>query len=72
MPVSLPKTWLTKTKVPFNKLYTQMCCIVYLLNSIDPNNTFTSDIKALLQKYPTVDPTAMGFVKDWENEPLWR
>jgi len=72
MPVSLPKVWLTKTKVPFNKLYAQLCCIVYLLNSTDPRNTFISDIKALLQKYPTVDPTAMGFVKDWENEPLWK
>jgi hypothetical protein len=38
----------------------------------DPRNTFTSDIIALLQKYPTVDPMAMGFIKDWENEPLWR
>lgn len=72
MSVSLPQAWLTKTKVPFNKLYAQLCCIVYLLNSIDPRNTFASDIKALLLKYPTVDPTAMGFVKDWESEPLWK
>lgn len=43
-----------------------------MLNSIDPQNTFTSDIKALLLKYPPVDPAAMGFVKDWQNEPLWK
>ena len=43
-----------------------------MLNSIDSQNTFTSDIKALLAKYPSVDPTAMGFVKDWQNEPLWK
>lgn len=72
IPVCLPQTWLTNTKVPFNKLYAQLCCITYLLNSIEPQNTFTADIKALLTKYPMVDSAAMGFVKDWKNEPLWR
>lgn len=70
--VSLPQNWLTNTKVPFNKFYAQLCCIVYLLNSIEPQNTFTADIKVLLAKYPIVDTSAMGFVDDWENEPLWK
>ena len=72
MPASLPHAWLTNAKVPFNKLYPQLCCIAYLLNSIDPENTFTADIKALLQKYPTVDAAAMGMVKNWQDEPLWK
>ena len=72
MPARLPDPWLNNVKVPFNKLYPQLSCIAYLLNSIDPQNTFTSDIKALLAKYPSVDPAAMGFVKDWQNEPLWK
>jgi hypothetical protein len=29
-------------------------------------NTFTSDIKALLAKYPTVDPAAMGCPQGWQ------
>jgi hypothetical protein len=41
------------------------------LNAIDPQNTFTSDIKALLAKYPTVDPAAMGCPQGWQQEPLW-
>ena len=49
IPVNLPQTWLTNTKVPFNKLYAQLCCIVYLLNSIEPQNTFTVDLKVLLE-----------------------
>jgi abortive infection bacteriophage resistance protein len=72
IPANLPETWLTNTKVPFNKLYAQLCCIAYLLNSIEPQNTFAADIKTLLSKYAIVDPAAMGFVKDWQNEPLWR
>ena len=58
----------------YNKqpLYAQLCYITYLLNSIEPQNTFTADIKALLSKYPMVAPTEMGFVKNWQNEPLWK
>jgi len=66
IPANLPETWLTNTKVPFNKLYAQLCCIAYLLNSIEPQNTFAADIKALLSKSAIVDPAAMGFIKDWE------
>ena len=64
--------WLTDFSFQPDKLYPQLSCIAYMLNSIDSQNPFTSDIKALLAKYPSVDPTAMGFVKDWQNEPLWK
>ena len=63
MPASLPQTWLTNAKVPFNKLYAQLCCITYLLNSIEPQNTFTADIKALLAKYPMVDPAQWALLR---------
>ena len=36
----------------------------YLLNSIEPQNTFAADIKTLLSKYAIVNPAAMGFVKE--------
>lgn len=44
----------------------------YWLNSIDQNNTFVADFKSLLAKNPTVDVAAMGFPKDWKQEPLWQ
>ena len=37
-----------------------------------PHNTFTADIKELLLNYPIVDPAAMGFVKNWQDESLWK
>lgn len=64
--------WLTDFSFPPDKLYPQLSCIAYLLISIDPQNTFTTEFKALLGKYASVDPSAMGFVKDWQNEPLWK
>ena len=67
-------TFFICSKMKYNKqpLYAQLCYITYLLNSIEPQNTFTADIKALLSKYPMVAPTEMGFVKNWQNEPLWK
>ena len=49
---------------PF-KLYPILCCIVYWLNAIDPTNTFVADFKALLLKYPIVNPVLMGFPTSW-------
>lgn len=73
----MPKTlsdhkWLTDFSFPPDKIYPQLCCIAYLLNAIDSQNTFIHGIKQLLQKYPSVDVAAMGFTKGWNKEPLWK
>ena len=72
----LPKTltghWIENTELDTHKLYVQLCCIVYWQNSIYENNDFVEKFKSLLLKYPNVDIAAMGFPKNWEEEPLWR
>lgn len=45
-------------------------CVVSFTGKI--NNDFVNKSKQLLQKYPNIDVTAMGFPKDWEMEPLWK
>ena len=65
------KAWISDFSFPPDKIYPQLCCIAYWLNAIDPKNTFASDIKALVAKYPTVDPAAMGCPQGWQSEPLW-
>ena len=64
--------WLSDFSFSPDKIYPQLCCIAYLLNAIDSQNTFTQDIKQLLRAYPSVDAAAMGFTKEWEKEPLWK
>lgn len=64
--------WLTDFSFPPDKLYPQLSCIAYLLNVIAPGNTFAADLKALLARYPSVDPAAMGCPTGWEQEPLWQ
>lgn len=64
--------WITDRRFQPFKLYPILCCIVYWLNTIDPKNTFVADFKALLAKYPTVNPVLMGFPTSWANELLWQ
>ena len=72
LPKRLRNAWIKDTNTPFNKLYAQLCCMAYWYNAIDSQNTFTADIKDLLLNYPIVDPAAIGFVKNWQDEPLWK
>ena len=66
---SLP--WIKNLNVPNNKLYAILCCVAYLLHKISPGNTFAYELATLIDSYPIVNVSAMGFPQDWRNEPLW-
>ena len=72
LPSRLPNTWIINRQLTPDKLYPHLCYIAYWLNSINQTNTFTTDIRTLLSKYPVVDPAAMGFPRGWQSEPLWQ
>jgi len=55
-----------------NSNYYVLSMIMYILNSINENNSILSDFKALLAKYSNIDPGAMGFPANWEKEILWQ
>lgn len=55
-----------------NKIYYVMCIIKYLLNVIEPDNNFTSQINWLLVEYPNINKHAMDIPDNWEMEPLWK
>lgn len=54
-----------------NKIYASICCIQYLLNIIEPANTFGSDLKIIMQQKSQNESKAMGFPTGWENEVFW-
>lgn len=54
-----------------DKAYFILSMIIYLLNTVNPKHTFIERFSILLDKYPNVDTTAMGFPHYWNNEPLW-
>lgn len=54
------------------KAYFSLCIITYLLDIINPNNSFRDKLRDLFIEYPNIDVSAMGFPRNWQNEPLWR
>lgn len=54
------------------KVYFILCMITYLLDIINPQNTFRDKLRDLFIEYPNIDIAAMGFPRNWQNEPLWR
>ncbi|MDV0444874.1 hypothetical protein MmiAt1_04190 [Methanimicrococcus sp. At1] len=68
-----------KTSQPFtinqNKpkcVYSYLCCLQYLLNQVDKNNTFKTDLKNLFSNYSSsLYLIEMGFPHDWEKEEFW-
>ena len=68
-----------KTAKPFisiatinNRVYYVLSIIQYLMQTINPSSTFSTRLKQLISHFPEVNPSAMGFPKNWEEEPLWR
>jgi abortive infection bacteriophage resistance protein len=53
------------------RTYFLLSMIIYLLNTINPNHSFSLKIKELIKKYPLTDIRAMGFTQNWESENLW-
>lgn len=56
----------------FQKLYVHLCIMKYLLDRIQPENNFTERLFNLFEKYPTVNPNAIGLKPNWQNEKLWK
>ena len=75
IPVKIPKKttnkWLANSNVNDRKVYIIFAIIIYLLDIITPNHTFRQKVKTLLEKYPNINITAMGFPLNWESDPFW-
>ncbi len=56
-----------------NKIFFALTVIEYILTSIGEDEIdFKLKIKQLLQKYPSVDKSAMGFINDWKDLEIWK
>ena len=53
------------------RVFFTLCILKHFVDIIRPNNTFKQRLVALLSKYPMVDTSAMGFVRNWQSQPLW-
>lgn len=69
--LTLQRPWITILP-DVNRTYAQLCYVTYLVNSIDPTNTFSTKLQDLLATFPSADRRALGFPDGWEQEALWQ
>lgn len=68
-----PNMWINEVpkQHEFKYLYIHFCLMKYMLNIVQPQNHFTERLITLFEKYPNVDPNALGMRSSWQNESLW-
>lgn len=73
------KPFLTINGEPRNRLYFNLAILKYFINEVNPKNSLTSRLAALLEKYPQIEQYDMvfkdgkrDFPADWLAEELWQ
>ncbi len=64
-------TFITQSVTNTQRVYFVLAIIRYWLNIIAPDNTLPQDLINLFENYPDVNPGALGFPSNWQQELLW-
>lgn len=63
--------WLV-SKVSPKRIFYNICIIKWFIDIVSPHNDMKGHLLRLLADFPTIDTQAMGFPKNWHEEPLWK
>lgn len=66
------KIWLKNTEIVNNRTYFILSMLLYFLQTINPNNSFSFRFNKLLSEYDNVDVKSLGFPDKWSDEELWK
>lgn len=64
------RPWLTG-EVQQGRVFFTLCILKHFMDIIRPDNDFKIRLVALLEKYPMIDISAMGFPENWKSQPVW-
>ena len=60
------------TSVQTKKTFLIISCMVYLCNQITPNHQIKAKILKLIEDNPKIPIYKLGFLNNWDNEPIWK
>jgi len=63
--------WLETTDLSNKTVYYLLAVIHYFLSKIDPSTNIMSQVKNLVEHFPNVKFSSMGFPEGWENDYYW-
>ena len=55
-----------------DRFYARAVVLIALLGSVAPGSAWMRRLVELIDRYPTVPTSAMGFPADWRTRPLWK
>jgi len=66
--------WFANTLAPVQKKrpFLIISCLVYICNQISPGHQIKSKIIDLINSNPNIPVYKLGFLNNWQNEPIWR
>lgn len=71
--------WMSASYNNNRRVFYFLCVLKYLLDRVNPNNSFKEKLVALFKKYPNIPIKYLGIpsdgkdnLLDWQNEPLWK
>ena len=74
LPTNPKNTFIVNHAIKPYKLYAVVCCIKYLLDSINPSHTFKDDLLKTINEYFNKDTILkeMGFPQNWLEVKFWQ
>jgi len=67
----LPEKMTAWKGVSNSRIYSVLAMMQYLLRQINPEYTWKQRLISLLQDYPEISVTVMGFPHDWQRRSFW-
>jgi len=58
--------------LPGKRLFVVLLMLAYMMSHISPDNHWKQHLQELLDKYPDISRSSMGFVDDWQQHPIWQ
>lgn len=66
------KGYWVSSDISSNRVFYNICIIKWFIDIVSPHNDMKGHLKQLLADFPMIDIQAMGFPKNWLEEPLWK
>lgn len=63
--------WIASSVSP-KRIFYNICIIKWFIDIVSPHNDMKGHLQQLLTDFPMIDIQAMGFPKNWFDEPLWK
>lgn len=71
IPDYLPLNWINNRPIREEKIYSHLCYIAYMQQSLNVAKPLKIQLKELFMRYPAISVHSMGFTPNWESEPIW-